>query len=42
MVIHNFITVEGTGYLLLVMDKKSGWGIATIIIIIINIKEWTL
>jgi len=42
MVIHNFITMNGTGYLLLVMDKKRGYGITTIIIIIINIKEWTL
>jgi hypothetical protein len=37
MVIHNFRTVDGTGYLLKVM---SGKGIT--IIVIINIKEWTL
>jgi len=37
MVIHNFRTVDGTVYLLLVMVEK---GIA-IIIIIINIKDWT-
>jgi hypothetical protein len=40
MVIHNFRTVDGTGYLLLVMVEK---GITiSIIIIIINIKNWTL
>jgi hypothetical protein len=39
MVIHNFRTVDGTGYLLLVMVEK---GITIIIIIIINIKDWTL
>jgi len=39
MVIHNFRTVDGTGYLLLVMVEK---GITVIIIIIINIKDWTL
>jgi hypothetical protein len=37
MVIHSFRTVDGTGYLLLVMVEK---GIT--IIIIIKIKDWTL
>jgi len=40
MLIHNFITVDGTGYLLLVMVEKGGYRITTIIII--NIKDWTL
>jgi hypothetical protein len=35
MVINNFWTVDGTGYLLLVMVEKG-------ITIIINIKDWTL
>jgi hypothetical protein len=35
MVIHNFRTVDGTGYLLLVVVEKG-------ITIIINIKDWTL
>jgi len=40
MEIHNFRTVDGTGYLLVVMVEK---GITIIIIIIIiNIKDWTL
>jgi hypothetical protein len=39
MVIHSFRTVDRTGYLLLVMVEK---GITIIIIIIINIKDWTL
>jgi len=39
MVIRSFRTVEGTGYLLLIMAEK---GITIIIIIIINIKDWTL
>jgi hypothetical protein len=39
MVIQSFRTVEGTGYLLLIMAEK---GITIIIIIIINIKDWTL
>ena len=40
MVIHSFRTVDGTVYLLLVMVEK---GITIIIIIIIiNIKDWTL
>jgi len=42
MVIYNFRIVGGTGYLLLVMVEKGGKGITTIIIIIINIKDWTL
>jgi len=43
MVIHNFIVVDGTGYLLLVMADKGGKGITMIIIVIfINIKNWTL
>jgi hypothetical protein len=29
MVIHNFTIVDGTGYLLLVMVEKGGWGITT-------------
>jgi len=37
MVIHSFRTVDRMGYLLLVMAEK---GIT--IIIIINIKDWTL
>jgi len=37
MVIHSFRTVDGAGYLLLVMVEK---GIT--ITIIINIKDWTL
>jgi hypothetical protein len=37
MVIHNFRTVDGTGYLLMVMGGK---GITISIIIIIN--DWTL
>jgi len=39
MAINNFRTVDGTGYLLVVMDEKE---ITIIMIIIINIKEWTL
>jgi len=42
MVINNFRTMDGTGYLLLVMVEKRRYGITTIIIIIINIKDWTL
>jgi len=37
MVIHNFRTVDGTGYLLKVMGGK---GIT--FIVIINFKDWTL
>jgi hypothetical protein len=37
MVIHNFRTVDGTGYLLLVVVVNE-----IIIIIITKIKEWTL
>jgi hypothetical protein len=36
MVIHSFRTVDGSGYLLLVMAEK---GITIIIIIIINTKD---
>jgi len=39
MAIHNFTFVVRTGYLLLVMFEK---GITIIIIIVINIKDWTL
>jgi hypothetical protein len=40
MEIHSFRTVDGTGYLMLVMADK---GITIIIIIIIiNIKDWKL
>jgi len=42
MVIYNIRTVDGTEYLLLVVVKKGGYGITTITIIIINIKDWTL
>ena len=38
MVIHNFRTVDRTVYLLLVVVEKG----ITIIIIITNIKDWTL
>jgi len=37
MVIHNFRTVDGTGYLLMIMGGK---GITIIIIIIV--KDWIL
>jgi len=40
MVIYNFRNVDETGYLLLVMFEKGGQVIT--IIIIINIKDWTL
>ena len=40
MAIHNFTTVDGTGYLLQVMVEKGGCGINTTIIIT-NIKDWT-
>jgi len=39
MVIHSFRTVDKTGYLLLVVAEK---GITIIIVIIINIKDFTL
>jgi len=41
MVIHNFRTMDGTGYLLLVMVEK-GITIIIIIIIIIYTKDCTL